>query len=1073
MNHSSTRLFHKKYWLLILLFFSSISFSWGQFGYTQTESNDCQANTSIADIDVSIMGSSYTWSNGASTQNISDVSNGYYTLTIDGSTVLPVIVGVPVQWKNLVTSTDATNGQLQASQIRDWTNPAGGHSIGKLGSNQTGGFTYVVDNLSTASNLMVGLSTPNTSAKFTSIRNSFFVSSDNKLVVYWNNGANSLATDITVTTNDRLTMVRSGSNINYYHNTTLVYTDNTATPTDELVVDMSIIEGTSPTIWFSVCTPSINYVTYLQTLFDDCTTGASEGSVTLTPQDGSGSYTYTGGATVANPTGLTNGLLQVTVNDGFAFTTVPVVVGNPIIWDNLSNASQSQGKLFARNSSTIDNAGAFSSAALAASTDGGITYTHNENFRYYMVGLSTTDASASWSSLQYSLLLSQDNIYIYESGVLVGTYPDLSNGDRLTIVREGSEIAYYRNNVLLKRSVVSSSVELFADATIWGDETPVIYSSFCTSTLSTLGLTYTQTTFDDCNTAPGEGIVSLQGVGGTAAYSYTWNNASTANPRSTLEKGLYTVTLESGTASVTNSPIVVGGIVDWTTLSNASQGGGTLTATTDTDWNTPAGGFSSNQLPSNTDGGITYLISTLDRGNYQIGLSTTGADASTWESQGYSVWIGIQNRIVIYESGTEIGDFASVNAGDRISIIRRGSNIEYYLNSTLIRTSATTAAQPLFADISVIEGTSPAVYASFCSNLSDLVVSYTQTVVDDCATAGTGEGEITVNASGAAGGYVYGWTGNNGAAATATRTTLSRGVDELTVTSGASSITTPVISGALVNWTSVSVGASTSNGTVTSATNDNLYSGEPAESGALSTNVLPNGVNGGITFIIPSVLAADVDKYMIGLSPSTAASPEWENLKYSVYLNPSTLNVDVYESGNLQTSTSVSLAANDRITIVKKGTSMEYYHNNTLIRTSTGIDAEDLYADITVISGTSPAVYASFCNTGLRVGESTVDGGNTSVKKVVATNDISAQTLFAYPNPSSGKVTVRLADQEIKGNVAIRVIDVLGRTILTQNSEKQSSTLEISFDLINQKAGIYFVEITSENQTQRIKIVKE
>ena len=1075
MNHSYTRLFHKKYWLLILVFFTSISFSWGQFGYTQPESNDCGANLSIADINVSLSGASYSWSSGPTTQNLSNVTNGYYTLTIDGSLVLPVIVGVPVEWKNLVNATDATDGRLQANTTTAWGNEAGANSIAKLASNQSGGFTFVVDNLSTLPNMMVGLSPLNASAAFTSIKNSFYVDANSRLQVYSDNGIQRPISDITVALNDRLTMVRSGSNILYYHNATLVYTDNTAVPSDELVVDMSIIGGTSPKIWFSVCTPSLNFVTYSQTQADDCATPAPEASIVLTPQDGTGPYTYSGsGVTNATPTSLSNGLVQVTVTDAFSSsTTVPVVVGNPVIWTDLSNTSQSQGKLFAINNSSINDGGAFSSAGLAIGTNGGITYTHNENFTSYMVGLSSTNLNAAWSSLQYSLFLFDGYVYIYESGSLVGTYPDLSNGDRLTIVREGSEIAYYRNNTLLKRSSVSSSVQLFADANVWSGETPVIYSSFCTSTTSTLSLSYTQTSFDDCSTGPGEGIVSLQGLGGTSAYSYTWNDASTSNPRSSLSKGLYTVTLQSGAASVPNSPVVVGGTVNWVTLSNATQGGGSLTATTVTDWNTPAGGFSSNVLASNTDGGITYLVSSSGQGNYQIGLSPAGATATTWESIGYGVWIGLQNSMIIYESGAQIGRFASVSSGDRISIIRRGSNIEYYLNSTLIRTSATTAAQDLFADISVIEGTSPAVYASFCAS-GPLLVSYTQTTEDVCGN-GTGNGAITVNPSGGTGSYTYAWTGDNGVASTVTRTSLGVGLDELTVTSG-SSITTPVISGTLVNWGNISAGATQLNGTLTSATNDAGYTGEPAESGALSTNELPANDDGGITYIIPSVV--DADKYMIGLSPASATSPVWQSLAYSIYLTPGANPViQVYEAGPLVASTPATAAAGDRITILRKGSNIEYYHNNTMIRSVATNPAQTLYADVTVISGTTPPVYASFCNSGVttRVGDETAISNGTTSKKVAATTstETATQTLFAYPNPSNGKVTVRLSDKEVKGTVSLRVIDVLGRVILTQNVEKQSSTLETSFDLKNQKAGIYFVEIASQNQTQRIKIVKE
>jgi len=1071
MTHSYTRLFRKEYWLLILLFFSSISFSWAQFGYTQVASNDCGATTSGASA-TATSSSSYNWSTGSSDQTVTGLTNGYYTVTLNGTSTVPVIIGVPVAWTDLIKATDATDGKLQATGTHSWGNPGGGQSTARFSAGQEGGFTFLVEDLNTASNFMVGLSTPDNSnyPSYLSIQHSLYIGSDNMLYRY-SNAASGVNTGVTVAVNDRITMVRSGNDINYYHNDSLVYTDTNVANAGELVVRMSIIQGTSPKIWTSKCAPSLTSVTYVQNQTDDCNTPASEGSITFTPQDGTEPYTYSGGATTATPTGLANGLLSVTVNDAFSSTTVPVVVGTPVFWTNMQNVSQSQGKLFANNVAANDtNAGAISASALSASTDGGITFINESNIIGFMVGLSESNTDPSWTSLGYSVYLLNNEIYIYESGSFIASYLGLSIGDRISILRQGSSINYYRNNSLLHTTSVNANTQLFADATVWG-ESPVIYSSFCTGTTANLGLNYTQTVFDDCSTTgTSEGEVTLEGVAGAnnTPYTYLWNDASTASTRTNMETGLYTVSVTSG-ITLSDIPVVLGGLVQWGDLSNASQTGGTLTATSTTNWTTPAGGLSVNRLLPSNDGGISFIVSETNSGNYQVGLSRAAGTNTSWESQEYSVWIGYQNRVVVYESGTLVGRFASVSNGDRISIVRIGNNIRYYINSSLLHTTtvAGLSTQTLFADISVIEGTSPAVSASFCTSLGALAVSYTQTTPDNCATSGTGEGEINVTATGGTGTYTYNWTGSNGATTGNPRTGLSRGLETLIVTSGASSITTPVISGALVNWGNL-VSVTQSNGTVTSQSPESGYGA--TDDGALSTNVLPNGTDGGITYVIPSI--SDMSNYMIGLSPATSTSAGYASLKYSVFIKNSN-TIDIYESGGLSATITGAISVNDRISIIKRGTDIEYYHNNTLIHTTTGVTPEDLYADITIIQGTSPAVYASFCDTGLRVGETTVDEGDKDMRKVVATNEITAKTLFAYPNPSTGKVTVRLSDKAVKGNVAIRVIDVLGRTILTQNAEKQSSTLETSFDLRNQKAGIYFVEITSENQTQRIKIIKE
>jgi len=365
------------------------------------------------------------------------------------------------------------------------------------------------------------------------------------------------------------------------------------------------------------------------------------------------------------------------------------------------------------------NAGAISETGMGANTDGGITFIYQANTSAgYMIGLSPQNTDPSWSSLGYSVYIYQGVLYMYQSGAAIASYDGIENQDRVSIIRIGSEVIFYVNSEEVHRLSVDTNVDLFADATVASGQTPVIYASWCTTTATNLGLTYTQTAVDDCTTSgTNEGAISLQGNGGAAAYTYTWNDANTDNPRTGLARGLYEVTLGSGATNFV-SPVIVGGFVNWGDLTaNATQVAGTITATTTATWTAPEGGLSTNRLAASTDGGISFVIPTgTGLSNYQIGLSSTSSTASTWESIGYSVWINSQNTLRIYESGTDQGATQAVTAGDRISIIRRSGNVEYYINSKQVRVTTTgTVTQELAADISIVEGTSPTVYASFCN----------------------------------------------------------------------------------------------------------------------------------------------------------------------------------------------------------------------------------------------------------------------------------------------------------------------------------------------------------------------
>ncbi len=256
------------------------------FGYTQTQMNPCSSSLSLAAIDVTLTGSNYLWNNPSSTttQDLSNAANGVYSLDIDG-TILPVIVGRPVEWESPIRATLTNEGRIKANGIYPWTNEAAARSSSRLLGGETGGFTFVVEDINTIGNVSIGLSYVNDEASYHSIKNAFYVYPNGDLSVYWNNTGSSLV-GRTVIAGDRLTMIREGQNIKYYHNSTLVFTDTRPSNfTDDFIVNIALTEGTSPQVWFSKCSTSFE-VKYQQTAFDDCTTPAKEGSITLLPQTG-------------------------------------------------------------------------------------------------------------------------------------------------------------------------------------------------------------------------------------------------------------------------------------------------------------------------------------------------------------------------------------------------------------------------------------------------------------------------------------------------------------------------------------------------------------------------------------------------------------------------------------------------------------------------------------------------------------------------------------------------------------------------------------------------------------------
>jgi|CXWJ01.1.fsa_nt_gi hypothetical protein len=90
-----------------------------------------------------------------------------------------------------------------------------------------------------------------------------------------------------------------------------------------------------------------------------------------------------------------------------------------------------------------------------------------------------------------------------------------------------------------------------------------------------------------------------------------------------------------------------------------------------------------------------------------------------------------------------------------------------------------------------------------------------------------------------------------------------------------------------------------------------------------------------------------------------------------------------------------------------------------------------------------------------------------SSEHIIQQNNV--ELIELAPNPTKGKVYVSFYYQ-MKESVKITVIDVLGKTMLDKLiKDLESKSLEI--DLTNNKPGIYFLRIETNEGTEEKKIV--
>ena len=67
-----------------------------------------------------------------------------------------------------------------------------------------------------------------------------------------------------------------------------------------------------------------------------------------------------------------------------------------------------------------------------------------------------------------------------------------------------------------------------------------------------------------------------------------------------------------------------------------------------------------------------------------------------------------------------------------------------------------------------------------------------------------------------------------------------------------------------------------------------------------------------------------------------------------------------------------------------------------------------------------------------------------------------------FPNPSSGKATIKLATADI-GKFRIMIYDILGNSIYTNEFEKIENEASFNIDLTGSGTGTYFYKILSPN----------
>jgi hypothetical protein len=537
--------------------------------------------------------------------------------------------------------------------------------------------------------------------------------------------------------------------------------------------------------------------------------GGGNGSIDLTVTGGTTPYAYnwSNAAVTEDLNGLLTGSYNVTVTDAKGCSTTKTAA--------ISQPSQilitGTTSLISRNNGTVD-----------LTVSGGIppyTYSWSNN--------ATTEDLTGLPDGTYSVSVKDANGCI-KTATFTITFPPImaldgvisnvscnggNNGSIQVILTGGLapySILWGNGSTVKDRTALSAGIYSIRIIDALGD-TATHSWTVTQPTILNISASSTNVTIFGSN----NGSINLTITGGTAPYSYHWNDNSPSQNRTNLTAGTYTVTVTDANGCNTSSsytitqptPLVITGTKTDVTIFSGNNG--TITTTT-------TGGV----------GPYTYswtnsTITTANRANLYAGTYTVTVTDANGAIANITLTVNQPALLVVTGIKTDVTIFGGSNGTITTTTAGGVGPYTYVWSDGLITTATRTGLVPGTYTVTVTD-------ANGATAATTLVINqplqlFITAVKTDVTIFGGSNGTITTTTTGGVGPYTYSWA--NSSIATANRTGLSAGTYTVTVTdhNGATANTTLTIdqpaqlaiTGVKTDVTTVFGG---NNGTITTAT---------------------------------------------------------------------------------------------------------------------------------------------------------------------------------------------------------------------------------------------------------------
>jgi gliding motility-associated-like protein len=602
----------------------------------------------------------FNWSNGSTTQNISGISSGNYTVTITDSkgctfTTSAINVSQPpaalnsnVSSSSNVSCFGGNNGSVNLSvsggtipYSYNWSNGATTQNINGIAS---GNYTVTVTDANGCTDVTSGIvitqpaaalsasasSTGNVSC-FGSSTGSINLSVSGGTTPYsysWSNGAST----------QNLSNIPAGSY-------TVTVTDNKG-----CTHVVSAISITQPAASLSASVSSSN---------DVSCNGGNNGSINLNVNGGTSPYSYnwSNGTTTQNLTNISSGNYSVTITDTKGCTKS---VSGIII-------SQPASPLSTSNTHTNVNCYGDATGDINLSVSGGtIPYTYvwsngdnSQDLNNVIAGTYTvtvTDAHAC-TILSSSITITQPAAPLAGSATTTGNVSCNSGANGAVNLSVSGGTAGYTYN-WSNGSTTQNISGLYAGNYV----VTIIDSKGCTTNASSTvsqppgSLNSSISTSQNVSCFGGSnGSINLTVNGGTTPYSYNWSNGATIQDISGLTSGSYTVTVTDANNCINVSTAVV------------TQPSGTLSTTISAQSNVSCFGGNNGSIDLTVNGGTAPY-------SFQWSNSSTNEDQFGLSSGNYSVTVTDAHNCTVLNSAITITQPAAALSGS----VSASNNVSCY-----------------------------------------------------------------------------------------------------------------------------------------------------------------------------------------------------------------------------------------------------------------------------------------------------------------------------------------------------------------------------------------------------------